>query len=277
MEEGNANFNDWAIPDKLEEISKFNIKDNDIFLLGYPKSGTTWAQEMIWLIANDLNYEGAKVFVDERFPVLELGASHYTMKNHKLECHINSIKFAKVMKGRRCIKSHLSSKYLPEQLLKDDCNCKIIYIARNPKDVAVSSYSFFKEMLKFVDDSFEKYCDTFMSNKFGDYWDHILYFWNRRNKSNTLFIKYEEMKEDLLGVIKKVTKFLNKSYTEQEEKELADWLSFDNMKTNQFVNHNNLYGKTGFMRSGKVGDYKTKMSVELVSKFDEWIKNVHYP
>ncbi|KAF5277393.1 hypothetical protein FQA39_LY06206 [Lamprigera yunnana] len=261
MGDGKTDDN-WINLDKLKEVSKFNVRDSDIFLLGYPKSGTTWSQEMIWLIVNDLNYEGAKVFVDARFPVLELAAFQNTTETKKMECHVNSIKFAEAMKDRRCIKSHLISNYLPEQLLKEDCNAKIIYIARNPKDVAVSSYVYYNKILKIVDGPMENYCDHFMNTPyktFGAYWDHVLYFWNRRNKNNILFIKYEDMKKDLLEVIRKVAKFLNKFHTEQEEKTLLDWLSFDKMKTNESVNHNDLYGKAGFMRSGKVGDHKAKM------------------
>ena len=33
--------------------------------------GTTWCQEMTWCIANDLDFEGAKQFLPERFPFLE--------------------------------------------------------------------------------------------------------------------------------------------------------------------------------------------------------------
>lgn len=33
--------------------------------------GTTWTQEMVWLIANDLDYEGAKSLLINRFPFIE--------------------------------------------------------------------------------------------------------------------------------------------------------------------------------------------------------------
>ncbi|KAF5277397.1 hypothetical protein FQA39_LY06210 [Lamprigera yunnana] len=265
----------YILKDKLDEISKFTVRDNDIFLLGYPKSGTTWAQEMIWLVANDLNYKGAKVFVDERFPVLEMFMYRSSGRRSQLECYVDSMKFIENLKDGRCIKSHLKSDYLPEQLLKRDCNAKIIYIARNPKDVAVSSYMFHKELLQTVEYSFEEYCELFMTDlyvAFGQYWQNVLYFWNKRNETNILFIKYEDMKRDLLEVIRKIAKFLNKCHTEEEEIELMNWLSFEKMKENEYVNHNDFYGKPGFIRCGNVGDHKSKMSADLLSKFDEWIK-----
>ena len=38
----------------------------------YPKSGTTWMQEMVWQIVNNCDFaRGKKVLLDERFPFLE--------------------------------------------------------------------------------------------------------------------------------------------------------------------------------------------------------------
>jgi hypothetical protein len=34
-------------------------------------SGTTWTQEMAWVIKQDFDFEGAKVPLPERFPFLE--------------------------------------------------------------------------------------------------------------------------------------------------------------------------------------------------------------
>lgn len=41
-------------------MDNFEIDDSDIWICGFPKSGTTWISEISWLIANDLDYEKAK-------------------------------------------------------------------------------------------------------------------------------------------------------------------------------------------------------------------------
>ena len=47
------------------------------------------------------------------------------------------IEFINNMEERRLIKSHLPFEFLPPKLLD---TCKVVYVARNPKDVAVSLY-----------------------------------------------------------------------------------------------------------------------------------------
>lgn len=57
-----------------EDIKKFEIRSDDVWLLSYPRTGSTWAQEMIWLLGNNLDYEGAKNIQQVRTPLLELSA-----------------------------------------------------------------------------------------------------------------------------------------------------------------------------------------------------------
>lgn len=56
-----------------DKVRHFKTRPDDVFLCGNSKSGTTWAQEMIWLINNDLDYEAAKGknLLYERFRLLE--------------------------------------------------------------------------------------------------------------------------------------------------------------------------------------------------------------
>lgn len=68
------------------------------------------------------------------------------------------------MSGPRFIKTGLPLSLLPPNLLQT--GCKIIYIARNPKDVAVSYYHF-SRYLKIVDypGDFLTFWNLFKSNQ----------------------------------------------------------------------------------------------------------------
>lgn len=66
----------WILPYKFKHhannIYNFEARSDDVWICTYPRSGTTWTQEMIWLICNDLDYETAKrITLNERFPFFE--------------------------------------------------------------------------------------------------------------------------------------------------------------------------------------------------------------
>lgn len=43
----------------VDKYKNFEIRDDDIILSGFPRSGTTRAQEMVWLIQNDCDFQAA--------------------------------------------------------------------------------------------------------------------------------------------------------------------------------------------------------------------------
>lgn len=46
--------------DSIETFYNFEVRPDDVWLVTFPKSGSTWAQEMIWQICNNLDYERTK-------------------------------------------------------------------------------------------------------------------------------------------------------------------------------------------------------------------------
>lgn len=55
-----------------ERVKAMEVYDDDVWVISFPKCGTTWTQEMVWLINNDLNYEKAlEKNLNDRFPFLE--------------------------------------------------------------------------------------------------------------------------------------------------------------------------------------------------------------
>ena len=43
--------------ERLESYNKFSVRSDDIFILGFQRSGTTMLQELVWIIVNDFDFE----------------------------------------------------------------------------------------------------------------------------------------------------------------------------------------------------------------------------
>lgn len=70
------NFNSmiWAIGLEkfIEEIRDLPVYEDDIWVVTYPKCGTTWTQEAVWQICNNLDFDYTrKITLGERFPFIE--------------------------------------------------------------------------------------------------------------------------------------------------------------------------------------------------------------
>jgi len=272
-----------------ESIDNFEVRNSDVWVCSFPKTGTTWTQEMVWLIANGVDFEGAKTKLRERFPFLEV----CTLTNMEAEKRIvggerpeyisNSVQYAKRKQDPRFIKTHLPFSFLPREICTASKQPKIIYVVRNPKDTCVSYYHHCR-LFQGCRANLEDFAEVFMAGKavYGSFWKHLFSYWKQRHLPNLLIIKYEDMKNDLPSVIRKVARFLDKIITDAQIEQLTKHLSFESMKNNQAVNaedslsfrkeKNLTIGDGAFLREGRVGQYKEELSDETVKKFDAWIK-----
>lgn len=119
--------------------------------------------------------------------------------NKKNEEMINAIsvpsyEFMPNNRQRRFIKTHLPFSLLPPSVMNKQA--KVIYVARNPKDVAVSYYHLLRlyRTSGYIGD-FTKFWDYFERDllPWTPYWSHIDEGWEHRFEPNVLFMFYEEM------------------------------------------------------------------------------------
>ncbi|XP_031628691.1 sulfotransferase 1 family member D1-like [Contarinia nasturtii] len=170
----------------------------------------------------------------------------------------------------RAIKSHLPLHLLPVDLWR--VQPKIIYIARNPKDVAVSTFHMISDGHKIFSGSIEDYFDLFMDNRtlFAPHYAHVLAYWELRNWDNFLFLTYEQLLNDRFDEVKKIAKFLESKYGEDELKQLTEYASFGNMQKLHIPKND-----YQFFRKGKAGGFFDEMTENYIKKFDEWT-TVHF-
>ncbi|CAL8072370.1 unnamed protein product [Orchesella dallaii] len=181
----------------------------------------------------------------------------------------------------RFVQSHLPWSLLPKQIRTGEKKPKIIYVARNPKDVCVSFYHhrvLIEGYLGTLDDPVEEFTND--RTLYAPFWLHVEAFWERRNEPNVLFITYEDLKQDLSKVVDRTCEFLGKSISENEKQILLEHLSFESMKSNPYVNTDGvtnllstIHGvpkQSNFIRKGKIGSWKEELSEESQQNMGEW-------
>lgn len=142
----------------------------------------------------------------------------------------NSLKTLDKMRGQRFIKSHLPANLLPIALWTS--KARIVYVARNPKDAAISNFHHHKGIYGYTG-TFNDYLEGFLDGNliYGSYYDHVYEFMELAKKCpNIYFNTYEDMKYDMMRVLRDVSEFLGKKYSDEQLKKLDNHLKFDNMK-----------------------------------------------
>ncbi|XP_048224901.1 sulfotransferase 2A1-like [Perognathus longimembris pacificus] len=119
---------------KTEDIKaaheQFVVKDKDIITVTYPKSGTNWMIEIPCLILSKGDTEWIhSVPIWERSPWIELEWGSKIIRDMK--------------EGPRLLTSNLPIQLFPKSFIT--YKAKVIYIIRNPKDVLVSGYYFYRQ------------------------------------------------------------------------------------------------------------------------------------
>ena len=280
-----------ATDEMLKAAYNYPLDPRDIWLVSPPKNGNTWAQEMIWLLANDLDYAGAaRPLMPDRwnfldFPLVNDAEWEKGFFGNLRATKPEALKGAKPITGDpnrpspKFIKSHLPFSMNNPDLLS---TCKTFFVARNPKDACLS---FFKHCRLFKNRSFVEDLDSFAELYMaGNVFETpvvpcVIEAWNLRHHPNLCLVFYEELQRDLPGQLRRMAKFLGKDYSDAEYEKLQQHLHIDSFRKNPYVNMSEGFtkelhheGEGTFIRKGVVGDWSNHFSPELSAKFDAWLE-----
>ncbi|XP_072471964.1 sulfotransferase 2A1-like isoform X2 [Notamacropus eugenii] len=242
--------------------NEFEFRDKDVIILTYPKSGTHWMIDILSLIYSKGDSSWVKsVPYWKRSPWIEFP---------------NQSEIIKDQSDPRIITSHLPILLFPKSYFTS--KSKMIYVARNPKDVLTSLYHFNNQLPFYSKPStFEQLFVDFLQGHLncGSWFDHIKGWLSWRDSEKFLLLTYEELHQDLHASVKKICRFLDKKLSEEEISSVVQNASFQVMKkriigekeVGPVENIENL--STIIMRKGICGDWKNHFTVTQMETFNK--------
>ncbi|XP_063052374.1 sulfotransferase 2B1-like [Engraulis encrasicolus] len=250
--------------ESLKYYEEFTFRPDDILIVTYPKSGTTWMQEIVPVIQSEGDFTPIDTIPNwDRVPWLENAGSRANIL--KLEQRPSPRIFA----------THFHYNMMPESYFK--VKPRVLYVFRNPKDVFTSSYHFHGMVSYLVNPgTVDEFLQKFIDGKimFGSWFDHAKGWISAKESDTICYMFYEDMIRDLQGSISKLASFLGKTLSQDIVAKIADRCVFKNMKQNKMSNYSmvptNFFDqqKSEFLRKGTSGDWVNMMSPAQSDHFD---------
>jgi hypothetical protein len=161
---------------------------DDVFLVSYPRSGNTWTR---FLIGNLIHQDDPVTFanIESRIPEIYFNPD-YRMRRFPRP---------RILKSHECFQPHYR---------------QVIYIVRDPRDVAVSFYHHNVKAGNIPDNyPMHDYIPRFIKAEFDTRWgswaDHVL-SWTllRQNDPRFLLVRYEDLHRKGLSQLDRIARFL---------------------------------------------------------------------
>nr|KAG5691737.1 hypothetical protein BaRGS_010240 [Batillaria attramentaria] len=245
---------DEPVAEHLAKVKDMEIRDDDVLLCVYPKSGTHWMYRVV-----DMLIQGKAVY-DVR-----------TLDSTFLD--FQDIEKMKELDSPRILVTHLPFNYLPRQI-KDKCT-KIVHSYRNPKAVLVSFLKQLEDANLDSQKSLEDWTNSFFTPQmlYGgwfSYMDRVSEFRKDNPEHPVCSVTYEDMSQNPLDTVKQLAEFLGVNATEEFCSDVVKACSFDNQK--KIEEQDKVQAAMKFWRKGDMNDWKNHMTVAISEKIDNILK-----
>ncbi|MBF0429127.1 MAG: sulfotransferase domain-containing protein [Magnetococcales bacterium] len=250
-----------AVQIDLKRTAAFELENrpDDIFVVTYPRSGTTLMQMMLYQLTTD----GSMDF--QHIGLVVPWYERRIMSDPKA-----AMAYFAAMPSPRVFKSHLSYPDTPKK------RGKYIYVMRDGQDVLVSYYHFYCSHLSFRG-TFEQFFADFMAGRvqYQSWFAHVRGWWLHGQDPDVLFLRYEEIIADLGSTIRKVADFCNLEIPADRLPIIQERCGFAFMKRHerQFDHTTGLaldrgYQLDAFIRKGKKGEGETLLTQAQKAAFE---------
>lgn len=275
------------MPDRLRSVSKLarvvtgrqmagrgvTVFPDDVFVVSYPRSGNTWTR---FLIGNLIYQDDPVTFanIESRIPEIYFNA----------DWRLRQLKRPRILKSHESFQPHYPA---------------VIYIVRDPRDVAVSYYHHNVKAGNVADNyAIEDFIPRFMAAEFdpklGSWFDNVLSWLRLRQGSERfLLLRYEEMKQNPAAELQRIAQFLERHHfsrvdtssdklaravelsspqrmRELEKTQAKDWVLTRKMRQDK-----------PFVRTATAGGWKATLSERSVALLEatwgELMKELGYP
>ncbi|XP_070546643.1 sulfotransferase 2A1-like [Ptychodera flava] len=265
---------------KSNPMDQWDIRPDDVVVVTYMKSGTFWMLNLLSSLYTDLNLllpaTNKVVRLDQFYEDADEVPGSYGKHAIAMRESLHE------MPSPRLLFCHLPFQLFPRAWQDGEKKCKIIYLARNPKDVCVSYYHYMQGIpWAGMDLNWDEWVRAFVDGKvwYGSWLDHVL-GWRRFGlKENVLHVTFEDMKKDSKSVLAKVADFLNRPKSDEELDDVVKKCSFASMSQgvefyrliSSTADENSFVSSVRHVRKGQVGDWKNHFLVSQNEYFDQHI------
>ena len=248
---------------EIYRTRNYELRNSDIILVTYPKSGTLWVQQMLKLLleGGGINKECRVVSqnsLDKAVPWIE--------KMNREEFN--------ALPSPRVLTTHETYNAVAWQ--PGTC-AKYIYLSRNPKDVAVSYYHHISALRPYeYKEGIESFLNNFKTGKvpYGSWFTHNLDWHENLNSLDVFYIDYESLHVNFEKTLLKLNEFLGlKGLSNKDIESIKERSSFDQMRQDSNTNMSKIYHRrkpnsVEFLRRGKVGDWEEHISENDANEID---------
>jgi hypothetical protein len=215
------------------------LQPSDAFVGSYPRSGSTWLRFML-------------------LEILAGEAAGFSKTNEMLpDVGRHQSGAAVLPAGGRLIKTH--EPFRPEYK-------KAIYLARDPRDVALSEFAY-QKALGLAGDDFNMYLPRFLRgevNPFGSWTNHSISWMDAADsgRSEILLVCFEELKRNSVQELSRIADFLGVPVPTARICQAVANNSMDKMRQKEKADPQRASAGGKFIRSGSAGGWRQALSDE---------------